>query len=183
MTERTIKSSEELQWLFDNRRDLQATLFQLFKQNESLLTDDRSADFWAINGLLVGIGFSLWRAVFLSLPLREPKEEYEDAQRLLEFVIDTHIINFPQDRASQQWMGGYYNNGAILRLSALLHVPEAKKILEKFARGDELDRLKKFDPQEQSRFGKMNPRDQWEECNQAFKMVVGVMGQAIGCPS
>ena len=74
---------------------------------------------WAIQGTLIGIAFSLWRAVFLIKAYRSFADEVEHGERLLQAVIDTNAIGFPQDWATATWTSGYYLNNATLRFFSL----------------------------------------------------------------
>jgi len=66
--------------------------------------------------LLLGVGFSLWRAAFLIARDRPRPTMDEDAKDFLGLLLRDNAINYPQDRQTRAWTGGYYLNNANLRL-------------------------------------------------------------------
>ena len=85
---------------------------------------------------LVGVSFSLWRAVFLS-DLSDEKSYMDDAEEFLGKLILDNAINYPQDRATREWTFAYYVNNAKYRLQQSARLsPEI--LTEARAAGDEL---------------------------------------------
>lgn len=69
--------------------------------------------------LLVGAGFSLWRAAFLAQADRSPELMVSEAIRFLGILIRDNAIAFAQDRDNSAWSAGYYLNNAYFRLAFL----------------------------------------------------------------
>jgi hypothetical protein len=161
--------TSELRWLFEKRRSLQKDLFRLMELLELMQRRRNIGELWEICGFMVGIGFSLWRAVFLALPKRTKQSQYESAHTLMAHIIDTHIINFPQDRETQAWMAGYYINNAILRLWSMGENSTAKKLLRSKSN---VAFLKAFHPKHQIAFSKKTPQAQFELASDAFSRMI-----------
>jgi hypothetical protein len=66
--------------------------------------------------LLLAAAFSLWRAAFLMEGQRDRQLVNEHAKQFLDVLLWDNAINFPQDRRTHGWTGGYYLNNACLRL-------------------------------------------------------------------
>jgi hypothetical protein len=66
--------------------------------------------------LLLGSAFSLWRAAFLVKGTRQRSDLNEHALEFLDKLLWDNAINYPQDRDTHAWTGGYYVNSAALRL-------------------------------------------------------------------
>jgi hypothetical protein len=112
-------------WVIAARADIQSRLFDLFKLDKThrlaLLSGNKS--FARAYSTLVGAGFSLWRAAFLSDIARGWEEALNAGTQIVEEVLRTNAIGFPTERSRRNWMFGYYLNNGIYRLGA------AKKIL------------------------------------------------------
>ena len=103
-------------WLIKARVLNQEVLLRLYrfaKAPDKPQSDEISRSVFA---LLVGAGFSLWRAAFLGDATREPSKITEDAIKLLERLVRDNAVNYPQDRETREWMAGYYIKNAIWRL-------------------------------------------------------------------
>ena len=68
---------------------------------------------------LVGIAFSLWRAVFLSDLTGEVVDQLADAEKFLESLIAHNTVLYQTDFANREWSFGYYLDNALYRLSRL----------------------------------------------------------------
>lgn len=110
-------STEDLEWLVPARNDIQSFLLELHRRRErSGLSPERSGQ-WQ---LLVGVAFSLWRAVFLLVDAPRARETAEEeAARFLRGVIETNAVTFSDDRSRRVWTSGYYVNNARLRMHEL----------------------------------------------------------------
>src|SRR5260221_10404097 len=108
---------DNLQWLVSNRSKIQNLLLDLyqFDQDEHLTQSEREA-YHHVFGYLVGAAFSLWRAVFLSFPIRNMHDVTGHATELLRTLIETNTITFTQDLNTAQWMAGYYINKTMFRI-------------------------------------------------------------------
>jgi hypothetical protein len=65
---------------------------------------------------ILGVAFSLWRAVFLIRVDRTATGEVDHGRALLDILIRTNAVAFPQDEKTAHWMAGYYMNNALMRL-------------------------------------------------------------------
>ena len=73
----------------------------------------------------VGTAFSLWRAVFLVLPEKEPRTidgPMPAAKTFSRKLVDTNAIGFGDERESSEWAGGYYLGNAVWRIAHLHEV-------------------------------------------------------------
>ena len=66
--------------------------------------------------LLMGVAFSLWRAVFLIREKASPDEILQDSIVFLDKIVSDSTISYPQDRNSRGWAAGYYLNNAYSRI-------------------------------------------------------------------
>ena len=64
---------------------------------------------------MLGIGFSLWRAVFLIVTADSEKMD-KAGQAFLTTLIADNMIAYAQDKTSSAWTAGYYINNALYRL-------------------------------------------------------------------
>lgn len=168
----------DLSWLVPRRSKIQQITLEIYKFNSSL--DDKERErLWPVLGYLVGIAFSLWRAVFLSLPVRKPSEVYQQADHLLGILLETNAVGFPQDQLTLQWMAGYYNNNAILRLSDLYADPVARAVI-KDVMPENADKtvIGWYRPERQSEFSMLSPTKQWELAFEAFEMTFRLLTRA-----
>jgi hypothetical protein len=108
---------DNFNWLVKARASNQEALLRLYrlaKDNpEKLQSDEMGRSLFT---LLIGAGFSLWRAAFLSDARREWTRIVEDATQLLERLVRDNAVAYPQDRETREWMAGYYLNNAQWRL-------------------------------------------------------------------
>lgn len=145
-------------------------MLEIYNFNRSLTSKER-ARFWPVLGYLIGVAFSLWRAVFLSLPKRKLSDVYEHAEDILHTLLETNAVGFPQDKATQQWMAGYYNNNAILRLSDLYADPVALAVIRDVMPVNVAETsIGWYRPNRQSDFSDLAPTKQWELAFDAFEM-------------
>jgi hypothetical protein len=162
----------DLDWLVPMRSKIQALGLEIYRFDLALKPQER-AKLWPIQGLCIGIIFSLWRAVFISLPERSPHSMYEHGQEILKIVLDTNTVGFVQERMTQQWMAGYYNNNAFLRLSRYCEEPKLIRLWKSIAGDEGVAVLRKFHISEQGVFGSMSPKDQ---CIAVFDWVQAAFG-------
>lgn len=110
-----MNSSQELEWLVDRRSKIQKFLLALHTFLESN-PNANSIEASALLQLLLGTGFSLWRAVFLADRERDEKNIESNAKDFLLLLIKDNAINYPQDIKTRAWSSGYYVNNAYFRL-------------------------------------------------------------------
>jgi hypothetical protein len=141
-----MSEADHFGWLIGARSDSQSLLLRLYRfgHGVSNLEDHETAR--RLYAHLVGAAFSLWRAAFLSDSTRQWREILRGnrgALKFLEKVLRDNAINYPQDRDTRDWMGGYYLNSARFRLVRVRQrlaeiVPESRDS-ERFKSLDELD--------------------------------------------
>lgn len=134
----------ELQWLVENRSKIQAHLWGLLK---FLRRDDQRR--WLthqplysnIFGLLVGSGYSLWRAVFLMGKIDKSGDRttkrslgriFDEANNFLELLVRDNAIGYVQESKTRVWTSKYYLNGAIYRMQRIaMKLKEAQEEIPK----------------------------------------------------
>lgn len=119
-----IPSASELAWPVGARVRIESLLLRVYRLTEGLEEQVPTGRSYAIV-LAVGIGFSLWRAAFLSAPGRSTATMHSNARDFLGTLLRDNAINFPQDRETQAWSGGYYVNNAYFRLAVLFKALES----------------------------------------------------------
>lgn len=177
MAGKQLAPRADLNWIVPMRSKIQKIMLEIHNFNGSLKSQER-AKLWPVLGYLIGIAFSLWRAVFLSLPERKLSEVYEHAEDILHTLLETNAVGFPQDKATQQWMADYYNNNAILRLFDLYADPVALAVIkdvmpENFAE----TAIGWYRPERQSEFSELGPTKQWEIAFSAFETTFQLLQQ------
>ena len=112
-----MTESDNFTWLVKARASNQEVLLRLYrfaKDNSEELQSNATAR--SVFTLLVGAGFSLWRAAFLGDATRKWSSIIADATKLLERLVRDNAVAYPQDREMREWMAGYYLNNALWRL-------------------------------------------------------------------
>lgn len=113
-------SLKHLQWLVTNRsknQDLCLKIYEIIEKNRSKINsnDDLQNDTQG----LVGIVFSLWRAVFLA----DIEEDFDlfasDYEDFLLKLVQHNAISYSTDRDARHWTYIYYINNARYRLNRL----------------------------------------------------------------
>jgi hypothetical protein len=116
--------SRDYEWLIGSRSRIQASLLALHRMLPALEAQaavEAAAAARSSFGLLVGAAFALWRAAFLEDISREWPDVLSGAKALLEKLLESNSILFGDERATKNWMGGYYINNARYRL---IHLSE-----------------------------------------------------------
>jgi hypothetical protein len=163
-------------WLVHARSEIQKVSLEIYNFDLALARHpDKRAKVWPIQGFLIGIAFSLWRSVFLSLPKRSPVEMYESGQLIIKIILETNTVGFSQDIATQQWMAGFYNNNAILRLFSIFENAESIALLESTRKVDVALEAMKYHPSEQRRIAALSPKDQYAFALEGLKLVLALV--------
>ena len=113
-------SGEHFDWLVAGRsRNQKATLdlYKLVETNEGELS--ASISHQTILNDLVGIAFSLWRAVFLSDLTGDVADRLADAKRFLQSLIAHNAVLYQTDFTAREWAFEYYLDNALFRLARL----------------------------------------------------------------
>jgi hypothetical protein len=124
------KFPTKLQWRIDRRALVQALLFDLWsfldRHSEFWQGPD---DFWHMMNRLVAIGFSLWRAAFLTDASGERKEIQSQTKEFIEKVLTHNAITFADDHKMSELTMLYYNNNARYRLERMVrHNPNLAQL-------------------------------------------------------
>lgn len=111
---------DHFDWLVEGRsRNQQATLglYKIIRSDRDDL--ERLLVMQQAGQQLLGIAFSLWRAVFLSDLTGDVLDQLADAEKFLESLIAHNTVLYQTDFASREWSFGYYLDNALYRLSRL----------------------------------------------------------------
>ena len=121
-----MEGSEELVWLVESRSKAQRLLLDLYVfLHDKRETLNRKPAERSVFGLLVGAGFSLWRAAFLVTRAKSDwPDVLEEAESFLKKLVEDNWISFDREDRARDWTSGYYLNNARYRL---------KRVLEKLA--------------------------------------------------
>lgn len=104
-----------LTWSLQRRSDVQEQSLRLYKLMDIRATNSIGRR----RRLLVGVAFSLWRAVFLAYRTGQRDLKNAEAKAFLGKILITNAIGFADDRASQEWTFRYYADSARHRLEEL----------------------------------------------------------------
>ena len=167
----------DLAWLVERRSQIQKFLLELYEFDQELAPEEREA-YHPVFGLLAGAGFSLWRAVFLSVKQRTMRETINDAGRLLKILIETNAIGFPQDRETEQWMVGYYDNNAIFRLHCVVEDATAWQILAPVASQTDQQFFRRYHPNQQDHYAQLGTAAIWEDAYQGAALCLALLLKA-----
>src|SRR5262245_17865379 len=94
--------------------------------------------------LLLGVAFSLWRAVSLAdTPNRRWPDALENSQAFLDAMASTKTIGLGLEYQLQEWASGYYLNNAKLRFEEIVrrHARAGQASPEDSARMENLNKL------------------------------------------
>lgn len=111
---------EDLEWLVQNRSKNQLSTLKIYKlinDHKEQLSVNQSQR--ANSQLLLGVAFSLWRAVFLSDIKQKRGSLMTDVEGFLLELIQNNAINYVQDRNNRSWTFRYYVQNAGDRLDKL----------------------------------------------------------------
>jgi hypothetical protein len=113
--------------------------------------------------LLIGAGYSLWRAAFLAVEQRSWEKLLSEGDKLLCQLITTNSITFQGEVECKHWTGNYYLNNARYRMvlvrSLLLRIQPAARTLPAC--------LEKFDTIEAVDMQVAPVREKWAETFEA----------------
>ena len=125
-------SNDPLIWLTKNRIYIQIIMLNLHLKMEKYSDIAPLGDPSRVLQLMVGISFSLWRAVFLVSSDRNDLDCLNEAHYYLKMIIETNAIGFVQDKKLQQWSSGYYMNNANTRMNRVYEkVPSFRASFDK----------------------------------------------------
>jgi hypothetical protein len=109
--------TKDFTWLVHSRSKIQKELLALynFLRKNRLKLETQSSEA-LVYLLLVGAGFSLWRAAFLADARRSKSEVLQNVEEFLEYLVRDNAIGYPQDQKTRKWTVGYYLGDARYRL-------------------------------------------------------------------
>jgi hypothetical protein len=101
-----------LDWIIRERSNVQSLaceLLGLIEGNKDSLSKDRGSG--EIAALMIGVAFSLWRAIFLAPKRPTPDEDMiaKGATFLRTFLRD-NTISYSDEKSRKEWSFGYYLN-------------------------------------------------------------------------
>jgi hypothetical protein len=138
------------------RNEAQLILFDLLSfvsRRRSKLNNNSKHN--AIFQLLVGTGFSLWRAVFLADQRLEGTASLAAAEKFLTKVVSDNTITYSQEKDTRRWTAGFYIGHIQYRLFHLhnnygedLKVPELDELIAEWSPFTEHP----FNPQDEREF-------------------------------
>jgi hypothetical protein len=114
---------EQFSWAIPRRAKSQELLLALYRYLDRNRDLDQNPEVRAVFGLLVGAGFSLWRAVFLAQPVRDwggSPSILEGAAELLEKLLENNAIAYGDEKRIEEWSVGYYLNNAYFRIESAI---------------------------------------------------------------
>lgn len=152
-----------LSWIVAGRSANQETtmkLYNLIYNNDETLSKF-NPELHAAAQELVGIAFSLWRAVFLSDTTAEFNDQRADMSKFLISLISDNAVMYATDKNSRNWSFRYYLDNALSRLEKL-----------------SLGRLRLVEPTEGGKSAESD-KDEWTDAQAAFGRAVEQFGEAL----
>jgi hypothetical protein len=113
-------SPEHFTWLVEGRSANQQSTLELYKfisGSERKLNSNVELQEAAQN--LMSVGFSLWRAVFLSDTSGEYDDQLADLKKFLISLISDNTVLYVTDKNARNWSFRYYLDNALHRLHKL----------------------------------------------------------------
>jgi hypothetical protein len=158
-------------WLVESRRKNQQFLVELLRfsqQHGTAMAEDPLR--LSVFQLLVGVGFSLWRAAFLMDVERTRSGSLDHANQLLLRLVKDNAVNYPQEQSTRRWMAGFHLNNARFRLGKVkdrlkLQIQEAQYPAE----------LGEFDRVDQSAFEDERSQNVWDIMHNASLVLFAVL--------
>jgi len=170
-----MTETEDFGWLVDRRSRIQQLLLRLYEFLNENRADLATRELqWPLFGLLVGAGFSLWRAAFLAEEERQRPDVLDHAEKFLERLLRDNAINYPQDRETRMWTVGYYLHNARFRLELILGKLSSDPAARRVIGLAQKEAFRAFHASEPNR---ANPRTQWDKAYEAAAESLNVLCQ------
>jgi len=113
-------SPRHFKWLIDGRATNQRSTVALYeiidRHRDDLVLNP---EFLEVAQDLLGIAFSLWRAVFLSDTTGDYEDQIADAEKFLVSLIADNTVLYVTDKNARNWSFRYYLDNAVYRLREL----------------------------------------------------------------
>ncbi|MCE9552920.1 MAG: hypothetical protein K8T91_06030 [Planctomycetes bacterium] len=169
-----------LEWAVGARNRIQRILLEIHKIGGERPQDTiKDIELVRVYSQLVGAGFSLWRAAFLTdVDDKNPlTESLSHASDLLNKLLTDNTVTFQQDRATRNWMCGYYLNSAVVRLKmASEKLGElAKRLAERFAIQMNSEVAEALTTSRQS----ATANDVWDKVAEALEKTVDIFNRCL----
>lgn len=113
-----IKARTQKEYLIVFRDANQRFLLQLHSSGNKI-RELNELELIKTYNLLIGAGFSLWRAAFLSTSERNMNEVLNEGIEVLDQLIRDNSFNYPQETRFRNWVVGFYLNNAKYRTLAI----------------------------------------------------------------
>jgi hypothetical protein len=97
---------EKLTYWRNDAQVIQFKLLKLVTEKQEELRSNETHNL--IFQLMLGIAFSLWRAVFLGGEPLEPVAALADAKVFVKNVVSDNAIGYAQEQLSKRWVSGFY---------------------------------------------------------------------------
>jgi hypothetical protein len=156
-----MSDTEYLDWLVGRRSANQKACFDLYKLLEiDVDVWKKSTENTRAAELLVGVGFSLWRAVFLGNRTGKRKAKIGHATSFLKTLVYDNMIGYQTDKTANEWTFNYYVHSARYRLEEL-HEDWGKDICPEYHRSTR------------------DARDRWDYCHGIFETTIANFSKNI----
>lgn len=132
MTKKEKAEIEHLEWLVARRSEIQSLALRLLiLRKDRRFATKRAAQGSGTLDLMIGVVYSLWRAVFLAHAKREGKNIPDGAMNFLQTLIEDNAIGYAQEQKHRNWTVGFYVNNAKYRFREICEMDtDFKKILQ-----------------------------------------------------
>lgn len=99
-----VFTDDFINFLVPKRSEIQEALRQLYFMSDDAKNSGTNSTELEIHGLMVGVGFSLWRAVFTTHRPLDRASNLQSSKQFLSNLIATNAVGFPQEQNS--WVYG-----------------------------------------------------------------------------
>lgn len=109
-----------INFLVPTRSEVQEAIRRLYFLSDEAKAIGVMSTELEVHSLMVGVGFSLWRAVFTAHEKLNRDTNLESSKEFLNKLIATNAVTFQAEQVS--WVYGYYINNARLRLATIVEL-------------------------------------------------------------
>lgn len=165
-------TAEFLNWLVPARADIQRSLLNLYNlaQGNDLRAEQLAIES-SIHRLLVGAGFSLWRAVFQAQTDLSIEDNVKASDDFLIKLVHHNSIQYSSEQNS--WSFGYYLNNAKYRIIAIYdRMPEPYKT----DLAPDIETIRRGTPRSA---GTKYSRNTWDSIYAVFERMSGMLAELL----
>ena len=148
-----------------DQTDIQKFLFDLYAVCKTV-NHETAQPRRDVSQLLVGVGISLWRAVFIIDPVSQSRYVHKDAVKVLQKLIDDNTFLYGNEKETKDWTAGYYTNNAYFRLSL------AYEYLPGLSGGKLAKTVRNFISQQRKSGSPKNLKKSWEDAYTAAREIL-----------